>query len=238
MIILRQREFGNKENKRKRKEWEALQGKNIETINGGLLNKLSADDVARSEIQLEKNGGTGDMFGKREPVVLGGFLSHYYKGKNWKGDNWKDIPVSEDELLRRKYRDRRRQIDDDNNIANVDQAINARGKAASYESKNAFEGRRYRIESMEDIEDNRKEARKRMADNIKRENNYIFYDSIDDNSESAYAANLKSKKKRREDAISEDKRSFLNKLKDSAKSKKDKDIEKEDKIIHNVFLDS
>lgn len=197
MIILRQKEFGNKENKAARKRWEAEQGRkasnSIEQF-GGLVKPKDAFKTAKKEIQLEKNGGTGAMFGGKEPVDLTGEMEWAYKGKKWKDTVDPDsISVSDDEVLRRKYRDSLRTQKRQGKITNVDQAINKRGSSVSdYDSKDAFSGKKYNWEDEEYLRKKQGRAKQSIREDIKDANKKIYKDY--DGNDSDYVKSLRRKK--------------------------------------------
>lgn len=144
MIILRQKEFGNPINKRKRKEWEAKEGSRIRKQGVSGFRVADASKLAEHEIKLSKNGAVNGltMIGNRshgEPILAGDLIPPN-AGPNWKGDNnLENISVSKDEINRRKYRNRNKNYNSYNpkyRITNVDQAINRRAEEFERVSNN------------------------------------------------------------------------------------------------------
>ena len=109
MILLRQKLYAtaerNPKSRRKqhraaKKAWEEAEGKKIIVQPAGFNDLADAGEIAKREIQLEKNGAKGT-------VRLGGLTNLYQQGKNW-NDNVdpETIKVGEDEIARRKFRNK------------------------------------------------------------------------------------------------------------------------------------
>jgi len=149
MIILRQKEFGNPINKRKRKEWEAKEGKKVKEL---IINNPYKDgqfenphylvtdpkEFAKGEIKLAKGGASHDMFADRfgrphgESFQLGnGYLS--LETSLFPDNDVEKIPVKEDEVYRKLHRDKNnyKYIEKEAKglpINDVNQAINERAE--------------------------------------------------------------------------------------------------------------
>lgn len=192
MIILRQREFGNKANKAARKRWEAEQGRKAPNIiDNGIFGKKDANKAAKFEVQLEKGGGTGSPISvvgaRRTPVDVTGVVNWAFGEKDFDPNS---VQVSEDEILRRKYRDSQRVQKREGKVTNVDQAINKRSNEVSdYDINNAFSKKR----DFQEYDDHRAEqakAKHRIKKDIKDANDGIYKDS-------KYVKNLKKSKRKR-----------------------------------------
>ena len=101
IVLLRQKIYSKrrKEHRAAKKAWEEQEGKKIALKKYGFGNLVDADEVAKLEIQHEKNGA--------KTAHLGGIIDMISKKDTWKDDvDPKTIKVSKDEIARKKFRDK------------------------------------------------------------------------------------------------------------------------------------
>ena len=105
MILLRQKLYADKKQKSYRKQhraakkgWEEAEGGKILLKDYGIGGTASADEIAKKEIQLEKNGA--------DTIHLSGFMDFRHQKRPEKTDKPETIEVKADEIARKKVRDR------------------------------------------------------------------------------------------------------------------------------------